>query len=127
MTQEELKQITNGKVSATKIALYLPLLNKYMIKYEINTKLRESAFIAQLLHESEMFLYSKELANGLAYEHRKDLGNINDGDGPKYKGRGLIQITGRSNYQLLSKAFNVDFISHPELLETPEYAVGSAC
>ena len=127
MTQEELKQITNGKVSANKIATYLPILNKYMTEYKIDTILRQTAFIAQLLHESGNFVYVKELASGSAYEGRKDLGNIEKGDGVKFKGRGLIQITGRDNYKQLSKDFGVDLIAHPELLETPDLAVRSAC
>jgi len=98
-----------------------------MIEYKINSKLRIASFIANLLVESGCFKYTKELASGLAYEGRKDLGNINKGDGVKFVGRGLIQVTGRNNYQQLSKDFGVDFITHTELLQTPDYATKSAC
>ena len=106
---------------------YLPYLNKYMQEYEINTPERITAFIAQIGHESAQLRYSEEIASGKAYEGRKDLGNIQPGDGVKYKGRGLIQITGRYNYEKASKALGVDFIKEPELLEQPEWAVKSAC
>lgn len=129
LSKENLKKITNGKVSGETISTYLPFLEKYMIEYEINTKLRIAAFIAQLLHESGNFKYVKELASGDAYDTRTDLGNTpeKDGDGRKFKGRGLIQITGKFNYQALSKDFKIDLIKNPELLETPDLAVRSAC
>lgn len=100
-----------------------------MLQYEINTKLRIAAFIAQLAHESGCFRYVRELASGKAYEGRKDLGNTVEGDGVKFKGRGLIQITGKSNYKNASLALFNDLrlLSNPELLEVPEYAVKSAC
>ena len=125
ITNEQLSKIS--KVSITKINVYYPYLVKYMTEYKIDTKLRQSAFIANLLVESGRFIYVKELASGAAYEFRKDLGNTVKGYGIKYKGRGLIQITGRNNYQLLAKAFNIDFIKFPELLEQPDNAVRSAC
>lgn len=55
-----------------------------------------------------------------------NLGNTEPGDGWQYSGRGVIQLTGRANYQRLSDAVGVDFISHPYLLEQPEYAIMSA-
>ena len=84
-------------------------------------------FIAQIGHESGQLKYSEEIASGKAYEGRKDLGNTQQGDGVKFKGRGLIQITGRFNYIQLSKDLGEDFIKNPELLSTPKYAVQSAC
>lgn len=98
-----------------------------MPAYDITTTQRIRMFIAQIGHESAQLLYTRELASGKAYEGRKDLGNINDGDGVKFKGRGLIQITGRANYEKLSASFDVDFISNPQLLEEPEWATRSAC
>lgn len=125
LTEDNLRKIyANAKLS--NIQKYLPFINKYMEEYEINTLNRLQMFIAQVGHESGELIYSKELASGKAYEGRKDLGNTQTGDGVKFKGRGLIQITGRDNYTALGKDFGVDFINHPELLETPEYAVRSA-
>lgn len=106
---------------------YYPWLEFYMDKYSINTTLREAAFLAQIIHESGRFLYVEEIATGSAYEGRKDLGNTKRGDGMRYKGRGLIQLTGRANYSSISKDTGIDFVSNPELLTEPEYAVWSAC
>lgn len=95
---------------------YKTLLNSY----HVNTPLRISHFMAQIEHESGGFKYLKELGNNTyfeKYEGRKDLGNVNKGDGLRFKGRGYIQITGRSNYTVLSKDTRIDFINHPELLE----------
>lgn len=61
------------------------------------------------------FIPIEEIASGAAYEFRKDLGNYCPGDGPKYKGRGYIQLTGRKNYESYGKAIGVDLVCHPEL------------
>lgn len=104
-------------------------LSRWMERYGINTPLRRRHFIAQVAHESGSFNYVKELASGAAYEGRKDLGNVNSGDGVRFKGRGPIQITGRKNYEKCSLAIFGDrrLLDHPELLETPEYGVKAAC
>ena len=54
------------------------------------------------------------------------LGNINPGDGSKYKGRGLIQITGRANYKRVGDLLGVDLIANPELINDPKYAAAAA-
>ena len=126
MTEEELRQIA-PHASEENIKIYTPLLNKWMPYYSINTKLRQAAFIAQILHETESFLYTEEVASGKEYEGRKDLGNTEKGDGERYKGCGCIMITGRANYAAVSEGLGVDFVSHPEMLEEPRYAVQSAC
>lgn len=115
-----------GTTTAT-IEPYVCFLNEYCTKYEINTPLRLAAFLAQVGHESGRFRYSEELAKGYAYEYRRDLGNTHKGDGVKFKGRGLIQITGRYNYETISKDLGIDFVNNPTLLSSPEYAVLSAC
>lgn len=83
-------------------------------------------WLAQVAHESGELRYTKELASGKAYEGRKDLGNTQAGDGVKFKGRGLIQITGRANYTAYAKFCGYDVVAKPELLEQPVGAVKSA-
>jgi putative chitinase len=131
MTEEQLRK-TAPHISEKNIKIYTPLLNKWMPYYSINTKLRQAAFIAQVLHETACFQYTKEIASGAAYDTGKlaiKLGNTpqKDGDGEKYKGKGCIMITGMTNYIAVSKGLGVDFVNHPELLEQPGYAVQSAC
>jgi len=106
--------------------LYAGPLTGAMEEYLIKTPRRQAAFLAQLAHESGSLKYVEEIASGEAYEGRKDLGNIQPGDGKRFKGRGLIQITGRHNYSLLSKELNYDFIARPQDLERPGAASYSA-
>ena len=126
LTNEDLKAMLPLSSEANRLK-YIEWLNYYMSKYDIDTDKRIAAFIAQIGHESGQLKYSEEIASGAAYEGRKDLGNTQKGDGKRFKGRGLIQITGRFNYTLISKDLGEDFISNPELLSTPKYAVQSAC
>ena len=114
MTTDQLKAVACTTTANAQI--FLPYINDVCVKYAINTVARQLCFLSQVAHESGGLFYTEELASGTAYEGRKDLGNINPGDGEKFKGRGLIQITGRNNYQLLGTAFQADFISNPTLL-----------
>lgn len=109
-----------------KAALYAPLLDATMREFDINTPARQASFLSQVGHESGQLRYVRELASGAAYEGRKDLGNTQPGDGERYRGRGLIQITGRANYTAAMMALDVDIVEHPELLETPVLACRSA-
>jgi len=126
LTVDHIKKICSS-AQRINISKYIDLLNNAMPRYDINTPHRVASFLAQLLHESGGFMYVKEIASGKAYEGRKDLGNTIEGDGVKYKGRGLIQLTGRANYTRVGKDFGIDLINKPELLETPKWAVESAC
>lgn len=81
--------------------------------FEINTPLRQQHFVAQCAHESDHFRTTTEYASGKAYEGRKDLGNTHKGDGVKFKGRGLIQLTGRHNYTEAAKYFDQPFVDEP--------------
>jgi putative chitinase len=105
---------------------FLDPINKTLEEFEINTPQRIRMFLAQIGHESGQLRYRKELASGEAYEGRKDLGNTKPGDGVRYKGRGLIQITGRYNYGLASLALGLPLLEKPELLEEDLNACRSA-
>lgn len=105
---------------------YIPFCDT-IERYDITTPKRLAAFIAQLAHESGSLRYVEEIASGEAYEGRKDLGNTKPGDGVRFKGRGLIQITGRANYQAIANEFDIpQLMDQPEILERPEWAVLSA-
>ena len=90
-----------------------------MEQRQINTPLRRAHFLAQIGHESGELRYRQEIASGDAYENRADLGNTEPGDGPHYKGRGLIQLTGRANYSAYGRSIGreAEILAHPELIE----------
>lgn len=89
----------------------------------INTPLRMQHFLAQLAHESDQFKTTREYASGSAYEGREDLGNTHPGDGRRFRGRGLIQITGRANARAAGEAMGQPYEEHPELMETFPHAL----
>lgn len=101
-------------------------LTAAMAEFGINTPQRQAAFIAQVAHESGSLRYTLEIASGAAYEGRLDLGNTQPGDGMRFKGRGLLQITGRTNYGKCATALGLDLLRSPELLESPAGACRSA-
>ncbi len=110
------------------IQKYCSALSEKMADYSINTRLRMAHFLAQVGHESGELRYSEEIASGVAYEGRTDIGNTQPGDGPRFKGRGLIQLTGRANYTAYSEARGIDYTVNPELLSTdPAVAVDVSC
>jgi putative chitinase len=126
MITEEVLKACMPYAKSFNVRRFIAPLNNAMEKYFINTPKRQAAFLAQLAHESGSLRYAEEIASGEAYEGRKDLGNTQPGDGVRFKGRGLIQITGRTNYELLSHALNFDFIKEPEKLCLPGAAALSA-
>lgn len=102
---------------------------------EVTTPLRLAHWTSQLGHESGSLRWMEEIASGRMYEGRTDLGNVQAGDGERFKGRGPIQITGRGNAQALTKYCHehdwvpdsVSFVDHPELLALEDYGfVGAA-
>ena len=93
----------------------------------LDNSLRLIHFLAQLAHESGNFKYMEEIASGAAYEGRKDLGNVNKGDGVRYKGRGPIQLTGRANYRRYGRQLGIDFENNPEIVALPSVGLLVAC
>lgn len=134
ITAQQLLQILPN--AGKHASVFASALNLAMDRYQINTGLRMAAFIAQVGHESGQFNWVKELG-GDQYLSKYDTGTLAkrlgntpeaDGDGQKYRGRGLIQITGRDNYLACSKALFGDdrLLRTPELLEQAEWACKSA-
>ena len=123
---------------------YLLPLNNALAHYAINTPLRIAHFIAQVAQESGSFKYNEEIwpnpalnavgvaTNGsswqLRYEGRAELGNTHPGDGYKFRGRGLIQLTGRTNYEKYGESVKRELTSgnNPDLVAQPDLAVDAA-
>lgn len=116
--------------------IFLPAINAAFVRYAINTPKRAAAFLAQIAHESGELRYVRELGSD-QYLSKYDTGTLAarlgntpeaDGDGQRYRGRGLIQITGRRNYLLCSQALFGDerLLRQPALLEQPQWACESA-
>lgn len=127
VTAEHLASIAGGSTKwMPELAQWM---NHYCPQYAIDSPQEFAHFIAQACHETDHFRVLREYASGKAYEGRTDLGNTQQGDGTRFKGRGIFQTTGRANYlQLGVRIGKRDmFINQPELLETPQYAVWSAC
>jgi putative chitinase len=115
---------------------YAPHLREACALYDISTPVRQAAFLAQIGHESGSLRFARELWGPSdaqkRYEGRADLGNTQPGDGFRYRGRGLIQTTGRHNYQRVRDRLRQklgdapDFEAFPESLEQPRWAALSA-
>ena len=140
--------------AGTVAGVFIPALNTAMGRYQIVGTKRIAAFIAQVGHESghltrlvENLNYTADalrmtwpsrfdagLASATARKpeqianiaYGKRMGNTAPGDGWKYRGRGLIQITGKNNYRACGEALGLDLIAQPELLEKPQHACASA-
>lgn len=123
ITKEQLQKLN---IKDTSIDRYLVYLNETLVKYSIDSPLRVSNFLTQILHESGNLYYSEEIASGRAYEYREDLGNIKLGDGVAFKGRGLIQLTGAYTYKRYGNYVKYDFNKNPKELSSPKYAMDSA-
>lgn len=137
ITEEQLKKIFPN-APADKIKTYTAAFNKYFPKYKMFTPRRVAAFLGQIAVESGELKYDKELRSkyntldptdksqptGNAYEGRKaTLGNYVPGDGVRYIGRSILQITGRANYTRYGQKINVDLVKDPELACVPDISV----
>jgi putative chitinase len=125
-----------GATSANAARILEPLRETCHL-YGINTAARLAAFLAQVGHESGSFAHLREIWGPTPaqqrYEGRADLGNVQPGDGSRYRGRGLIQVTGRFNYRAATARLRAlmgdavpDFEQQPEALELPRWACLSA-
>jgi len=140
ITEEQLKQVYKN-CKPDKLKLYCEAFNKVFPQFGIDTPVRIAAFLGQVGVESGELKYDKELPSkynkkdpkdaneptGTLYEGKKNLGNVNPGDGPKFIGRGVLQLTGRANYADYSKKLGIDLIANPDLAATPEVSVKIAC
>ena len=113
-------------LARSRAAAFLAPLNAAMLEFGITTPARQASFLSQVGHESGQLRYVRELASGQAYEGRADLGNTQRGDGVRFRGRGLLQVTGRANYVACGKALGLDLLTQPELLEQTVNACRSA-
>lgn len=154
ITEQQLLQILpNARPVA---GIFVPALNRAMARWKIDSPVRQAAFLAQIGHESgqlrrlvENLNYSAEALvrtwpsrftaqNAGAYARQPEkianrvyggrMGNGPEasGDGWRYRGRGLIQLTGRDNYRAAAQALGLPLLENPELLEQPEHAAQSA-
>jgi putative chitinase len=129
LTLDDLRAIC-PRTPASKLAAFVDPLNATFEEFEINTPARRAAFLAQAAHETGGFQWMREFASGEAYDDRRDLGNnkvdgYSQGEGARYKGRGIFQLTGESNYMAAGRALYLDdywFQMSPELAEQPEHA-----
>ncbi|PYM68074.1 MAG: glycoside hydrolase family 19 [Candidatus Rokuibacteriota bacterium] len=124
----------------TDLAKYVDPLDEALTRYTIDTPRRIAAFIAQVAHESGDFRSTEETLNyswqalrktwpsHFAYASRNGNGDEASGDGWRFRGRGLIQITGRANYLAYSQAIaDATVMTSPEQLALPPHAALSAC
>lgn len=128
MAPRDLSEATGARID--RATTFLPFLEDAMHEFSIDTPARQAAFLAQVAHESGSLHWLVEIwgptASQARYDTRYDLGNVAPGDGYKYRGRGLIQITGRDNYKKAGDALGVNLIDQPELLGEPGLACRSA-
>lgn len=154
VTADQLGRI--APTARARIQLMLEPLNAAMAEFAIDSPKRQAAFLAQCAHESAEFSHLEEnlnySADGLlqtfkgrftageaddysrhpqrianrVYANRMGNGDEESGDGWRYRGRGLIQVTGRDNYKTIGSGLNVELLMRPELLATPELACRSA-
>lgn len=117
----------NGERQNAIITAVGEVLAATLDSYAINTRLRIAHFLAQTCHESAGFRTTEEFASGENYEERADLGNNRPGDGVRYKGRGLLQLTGRANYKAFGDLLGVKLEDNPQIAAEPLLSLKIAC
>ncbi len=112
--------------SVSRAAPFVDAANYAMAEYGIDSPKRKAAFLSQCGHETGGLQWLTELWGPTpaqkGYEGRADLGNTQPGDGERFKGRGWIQITGRTNYEAVAMALCLDCVNRPELVANPDHA-----
>jgi predicted chitinase len=135
-----IQQLRHVMPQAKSAQAFLDPLNDCMQNYQINKPLRKAAFLAQLAHESGQLIFTREIWGPTAQQRKYEpgtrlastLGNTQPGDGSRFRGRGLIQLTGRANYRSYTKAVKQrdpkapDFEASPDDLATPQWATDCA-
>jgi putative chitinase len=124
------RYITNKALGATQRATIIalgPVLHPTLIEQGLDTPLRIQHFLAQVCHETMGLAVLEEAASGDAYEGRKSLGNTEPGDGRRFKGRGLFQLTGRANYAAYGAALGLDLVGNPKTAADPVISLRIAC
>lgn len=135
MNTLELFVAVMGEPARSRCALYAPYFEVFAPIYEITTPHRIAAFLGTIAEESGALMYTRELWGPTPAQERyepphekaAELGNTEPGDGYRFRGRGLIQITGRANYQTASDALGHDFVSSPDSVRSPDNAMQTAC
>jgi putative chitinase len=130
ITSELIRSIASPKGRPLIINDVAKYLTQYMAEYEVNNYLRVCHFLSQATHECDGYNTLREYWGPTPaqrrYEGRKDLGNTVKGDGKRYMGRGIFQITGRYNYRIYGRKLGLDLEGNPSLAEDPKTSVLTA-
>lgn len=129
-TMREVAPRFSGKMAERQAAIIAAVgeaLQPTLEGYGITDRLRIAHFLAQTCHESAGFRTTEEFASGEAYDGRRDLGNTEPGDGRRFKGRGLLQLTGRANYREYGWALGIDLEADPARAADPVLSLRIAC